>query len=135
LFQYWRTELEQACAGCFAPQISGWNDSEVKRARQDLRTLMDFWRATLLPFYPAWLKEVLLAVASALAKALAREPSTAIRALAGAALGDIPLPETIDMLKVHANDSDQTVRAAVQQSIASIQLALRDQTPALDWTQ
>jgi hypothetical protein len=107
----------------------------VKRARQDLRTLMDFWRATLLPFYPAWLKEVLLAVASALAKALARELSTAIRALAGAALGDIPLPETIDMLKVHANDSDQTVRAAVQQSIASIQLALRDQTPALDWTQ
>ena len=28
VFQYWRTKLEQACAGCFAPQISGWNDSD-----------------------------------------------------------------------------------------------------------
>jgi hypothetical protein len=26
--QYWRTKLEEACVGCFASQISGWNDSE-----------------------------------------------------------------------------------------------------------
>ena len=28
VFQYWRTKLEQACVDCFAPQISGWNDSD-----------------------------------------------------------------------------------------------------------
>jgi hypothetical protein len=28
VFQYWRTKLEQACVGCFAPQISGWNNSD-----------------------------------------------------------------------------------------------------------
>src|SRR5580692_11884445 len=28
VFQYWRTKLEEACVGCFAPQISGWNDSD-----------------------------------------------------------------------------------------------------------
>jgi hypothetical protein len=28
VFQYWRTKLEEACVGCFASQISGWNDSD-----------------------------------------------------------------------------------------------------------
>jgi hypothetical protein len=28
VFRYWRTKLEEAYAGCFAPQISGWNDSD-----------------------------------------------------------------------------------------------------------
>jgi len=28
VFQYWRTKLEEACVGCFAPQISCWNDSD-----------------------------------------------------------------------------------------------------------
>jgi hypothetical protein len=26
--EMWRTKLEEACLGCFAPQISGWNDSD-----------------------------------------------------------------------------------------------------------
>src|SRR3984893_13091139 len=26
--EMWRTKLEEACVGCFAPQISGWNDSD-----------------------------------------------------------------------------------------------------------
>src|ERR1700738_755493 len=26
--EMWRTKLEEAYAGCFAPQISGWNDSD-----------------------------------------------------------------------------------------------------------
>jgi hypothetical protein len=33
VFQYWRTKLEQACVDCFAPQISGWNDSDGEPAR------------------------------------------------------------------------------------------------------
>ena len=32
VFQYWRTKLEEACVGCFAPQISGWNDSDGELA-------------------------------------------------------------------------------------------------------
>jgi hypothetical protein len=30
--QYWQTKLEEACVGCFAPQISGWNDSDGELA-------------------------------------------------------------------------------------------------------
>src|ERR1700675_1446739 len=26
--EMWRTKLEEACVGCFAPQISGWNDCD-----------------------------------------------------------------------------------------------------------
>src|ERR1700726_1807345 len=28
VFQYWRTKLEEACVGCFAPQVSRWNGSD-----------------------------------------------------------------------------------------------------------
>src|ERR1700731_2363134 len=52
VFQYWRTKLEQACVDCFAPQISGWNDSDGEPARPG--TGLEGWqtrtrRGTLTP--------------------------------------------------------------------------------------
>jgi hypothetical protein len=54
VFQYWRTNLDDACAGSFAPQISGWNDSDG-RSPWYSRTVLGLrpWQTRTRPGGPA----------------------------------------------------------------------------------
>jgi hypothetical protein len=97
----------------------------VERVREAVRALFRVWREAHLAVYPPVMKAVLIECAGALNLLLTRPVPvhSDFRVAACLALGEIPLYETVDLLKPHLQDADPAVRKQADEALRQIAAA------------
>jgi hypothetical protein len=111
---------------CQTPDHMGYfqlGPGTLRRLGESVHAMVKMWKGLHLATFPPRMKEVMIHAAVAANQVLVKPlpyEITEIRVAACQAMGKIPMMETLDLLRPHAEGSDSPVKTAASQAILDI---------------